>query len=142
MPRIFAAALTGALLSLAPLAQAQSCPGTTVDDNNPDMAASARAFVQRLQTLVETNDRQQVALLVSYPLRVNRGPRQRMVIRSRADLLAHFDAIVTPRVKAALAGKDAVRCLFYNSNGFMIGSGQIWFSGNSAGTLRIISVNP
>lgn len=136
-------ALAAALLITAglPPAPAQSCPGSTVDDNNAQMAVPARAFVQHLQTLVASDDRQQIATLIAYPLRINRGPKNRTLIRSRADFLAHYDSIITPKVRSALANKNAARCLFYNSNGFMIGNGEIWFDGDSASSLKIISMN-
>jgi len=56
---------------------------------------------------------------------------------AESDFMAHDAAVITPKAKTALVQPDTARCLFYNYNCFMSGSGEIWFGGTDAHNLRI-----
>ncbi len=70
---------------------------------------------------MKRHDREAVASLVSYPLRAT--PHN---IRSRAQLLADYDRVFTPKVRAAIL-KATADDVWGNANGFMVGGGVIWF---------------
>jgi hypothetical protein len=131
--------LLALLLPGVALAQTGGCGGSsTVGDYDRAMAAPASDFLAGLQRAVTANDRDAVAALVHYPLRVN-GVKGVRWVSSRRDFERHYPAILTPRVRAAIARQRGV-CLFANWQGVMIGDGEVWFS-REAGGMRIITVN-
>lgn len=116
------------------------CPGSTVDLQGADVAQTSRAFLSELQAAVKRDQREKIASMISYPLLVLHGTH-RTHIRTKAQFLGHYDAIFTPHVRQAIARQSA-RCLFGNDQGAMIGNGEVWFSRQATGTMKIITVNP
>ena len=104
-----------------------------------DDAAVGR-FLAELQREVAAGQREQVAALAAYPLRVNTGKRH-VILRTQKALLSAYDRVFNPEVRKALAAQKA-ETLFVNAQGVMVGDGEIWF-GKVAGedSLRILSVN-
>ena len=97
---------------------------------HPDPASrpdcpGAIAFLAKFQDALKSNNRDTVAHLVNYPLLVGNTVGQRH-IRSRAQLLANFDLIFTPPIRAAIL-KGTPDDVWGNYRGFMIGDGVIWF---------------
>ena len=105
-----------------------------------------RAFLRALQGAVAANDRKQVAAMVSYPLKT-RIQSHAVRIRTMQQFLSRYDALLPQATRAALAAQTYEE-LFVSSQGVMIGSGQIWFSGVcndelcSRRTIKVISFNP
>jgi hypothetical protein len=156
-------ALAGALLLCLttglPQARAQKAPvpatpQPTGNCTHPDPATrpdcpAAIAFLAKFQDALKRDDRPAVASLVHYPLLVPEGGRKQ--IRSRAELLAKFNSIFNPSVRAAIL-KAAPDDVWGNSHGFMIGRGVIWFdgivprnqraTGHASYPFRLITVNP
>jgi hypothetical protein len=105
-----------------------------------------RSFFQELKTAVAAQDRTRVAGMVSYPLtvRLDGHPVQ---LKTPQELLAHYAQLLPPSTQQALASQS-YEALFVNSQGVMIGNGQIWFSGVcqdercSVRPIKIIAFNP
>jgi hypothetical protein len=105
-----------------------------------------REFLRDLQGAVAANARQQVAAMVSYPLRT-RIRDQIVRLGDAQQFLAHYAEILTPKTVEAIS-RQSYQGLFANSRGVMIGTGQVWFSGICLDascrvrTIRIIAFNP
>jgi hypothetical protein len=140
-------ALVLAMVCAAPLeleAQAggspQACGGSsTVDILGAKTAASARAFLARLQAAVQSNNKEQIAEMIGYPLLVLRsGKRTR--IQKKQTFLANYGEIFTSPVRDAILHQTA-QCLFGNSTGAMVGNGELWFREQAPGQWQIITIN-
>ena len=84
-------------------------------------------FLAALQKASAANDKQAIANMVHYPFSTMLAAR-RKVLKTPKAFLARYDDIMTPKVRAAIAAQT-YETLFSNSNGLMIGSGQVWFTG-------------
>ena len=84
--------------------------------------------------------RGRVAAMVSYPLRT-RINGQWVRLQTPAQFLAHYDALLTPKVQQAIT-RQAYEDLFSNSQGVMIGSGVCQDHNCSSRSLKIIAFNP
>jgi hypothetical protein len=121
------------------------CKGSTVDTYDASVAAGSRAFVVALQKLVRAGDKEGIAALVGYPVNANRtvhGKLTHSMIRNQAQFVAAYDSLFSENVKTAILNPDAVRCLFANDQGFMIGDGQVWFEQTASKSFRISALNP
>ncbi|MGH8117384.1 MAG: hypothetical protein ACREP0_03915 [Rhodanobacteraceae bacterium] len=98
------------------------------------------AFLGNVRTGVRANDRDAVAALIAYPLRVNLGPGKATRVASRHDLLAHYSKIITPGV-AGKIGKMNPHVVFCRDGMAMGGDGVIWASLDDHGALRISVIN-
>lgn len=83
-------------------------------------------FLQKLQAAVASDNVSQVQTLVSFPLRVNNNGKSRKV--NAAQFASSYASIFTPKIKSVLAAQKA-SALFRNSEGAMVGDGEIWMSG-------------
>lgn len=117
----------------------QACPGSTIDNQGADVAKMSRAFLAELQTAVHDGDKTKVASVISYPLMVIHGSR-RTRIKTKTEFLAKYDTIFDANVQKAIAQQSA-KCLFGNYQGAMIGNGEVWFSQQQDGSMKIITVN-
>jgi hypothetical protein len=113
------------------LGHAQQSNASTGNCTHPDPATrpdcpAAIAFLAKFQDVLKRNDRKAVASLVNYPLLATAGGKTH--VRSRAQLLANFDRIFNPQVRAAIL-KATADDVWGNVHGFMIGRGVIWFDG-------------
>lgn len=105
-----------------------------------DEATAAARFLSELQRAVAAGERARVARMVLYPLRT-RVSRRRVVLRNARQLLARYDALFNPHVKAVLAGQK-FEGIFRNWQGYMVGRGEIWFEQLAdTGEFRIIAIN-
>jgi hypothetical protein len=118
---------------------APGCEGSTVDAQGPETAKTARAFLAQLQAAVRANDKEKIADMISYPVNVNSaGKRTR--IRTKEIFLARYDTVFNERIRKAILDQSS-RCLFGNSNGEMIGNGEIWFDEINNGPVKIYAIN-
>lgn len=83
-------------------------------------------FLAALQHGIEQDDRAAVAALVSYPLHL-RGEAE-LIVETADELVAQYEQIFTEAVRAKVLEQQLDE-LFVNSNGVMIGDGEVWFSG-------------
>lgn len=131
--------------TLAALLLAASCAKASAQERKYGVAGAdddraVEAFLSELKEAVAKNDRAKVASMVSFPLRLN-NDRRKTFVRSRADLLRRYDAVFNRKVKDALARQTAAG-LFTNSQGIMVGDGEIWFRPEGKdGRLKVVTVN-
>jgi hypothetical protein len=118
----------------------QACGGnSTVDTLGAKTAASARAFLTQLQAGVQSNNKEQIAELISYPLLVLRSGK-RTHIRQKKEFLTNFGLIFTDPVRDAIL-RQTSQCLFGNSSGAMVGNGEVWFREQAPDQWKIITIN-
>src|SRR5262245_57679673 len=86
-----------------------------------------RAVIEGFQAAVRAGDGAAAAGLVEYPIEVEVDGEVR-IVRDPADFAAHFDAIVTPEIAAAVA-EEPVAEMMVNYQGVMLGRGEVWVSG-------------
>jgi len=111
-------ALTGRLA-----AQSGNC--TTIDSATRPDCPGAIKFFTRAQKALRAADRQTVAALVKYPLLTTLN-RKRTHIRTRKELLGHFDEVFDRDIRCAILGATE-KDVGGNWRGFAIGDGAIWF---------------
>lgn len=83
--------------------------------------------IRAFQKAVAAKDAAAVAALVAYPLTVQLGGKT-VKIRNARDFVAHYAAIVTPAMAAAIA-RQRYGALFVNAQGVMFGHGEAWIDG-------------
>jgi hypothetical protein len=124
--------LFAGLIFIASTLAAPAQTKTTTDDLNKslDMLVGDHVKVQRLladlQQAVAAKDASAVAALVHYPIKVNPG-KHPFVVRSEKAFVKDYDQIITPDI-AAVIEKQKYEALFVNSQGAMLGSGEVWIS--------------
>jgi hypothetical protein len=136
------------LIGETPALAAQPAPAATTEARLDALFGGHepyRKFLADLQRAVAAGDRQQIAAMVSYPLRTNLGGH--VVKLGPKQLLAHFDELLPPKTLAAITAQS-FDTLFANSQGVMIGEGEVWFAAIcaardcSAPPIMITAINP
>ena len=118
----------------------QACGGnSTVDALGEKTATSARAFLAQLQAAVQSNNKEEIAGMVSYPVLVLRSGKRTHIQKKQA-FLADYGLIFTDPVRDAILHQTA-QCLFGNSTGAMIGNGEVWFREEAPDQWKIITIN-
>nr|MBF0685315.1 hypothetical protein [Pseudomonas sp.] len=106
-----------------------------------------RAFYAKLKAALGKGDKQTVAAMVNYPLRVN-GDKEHKIprIRTKADLVAHYDRIFTPELVAAIVKED-YEDVIARDIGVGLANGSLWFTGACVDkackrrAIKVITVN-
>jgi hypothetical protein len=104
---------------------------------------SYHAFLKALQTALAAHARQTVASMVSYPLTAKVHGRV-LHLHTPRDFLAYYDELLPVKTQELIAHQSYGQ-LFANSQGVMIGDGQVWFGGVCEGqscVVKIIAFNP
>ncbi|GIO02848.1 hypothetical protein J5TS2_35160 [Brevibacillus halotolerans] len=83
-------------------------------------------YLYSLQKAVSTNNKEEVAKLIYYPLNVNSKGRT-SVIANQTDFINAYDKIMTLPVTKSIRGQKE-KDLFINDQGIMIGDGEAWIS--------------
>ena len=122
-----------------PSGQAE-CAGDTVDRMGPEVAKQARDFLGKLRNAVQRNEKKQVASMVRYPISIHFADKT-TVIRNADEFTRNYRRIVSDSVKAEIIDEKSSRCLFANSQGFMVGDGEVWFQEFPQGVFKIITFN-
>jgi len=100
-------------------------------------ATRAVAFFERLRTAVGRDDRNAVAEMVHFPLRVNGKYR----VKNRKEFLRFYARVFDPNVRKAIEWQRA-ECLFGNWQGFTIEGGYVWFEYTlKDSNFKVIAVN-
>jgi hypothetical protein len=125
-------------------AQAETGPAACGGNSSIDVlgaptAAAARAFLAQLQAAVQSNNKEEVAGMISYPLLILRDGKRTRIARKDA-LLSNYDRVFTAPVRDAILQQTA-ECLFGNSSGAMVGSGEVWFREQAPEQWKIITIN-
>jgi hypothetical protein len=104
---------------------------STADLNKSiDMLIGDHVKVQHLltdlQQSVASHNAAGVAALVHYPIKVNPGKRP-FVVKSPKAFIADYDRIITQDISEAIL-KQKYNALFVNSQGAMLGEGEVWIT--------------
>ena len=126
-----AARSSAALLFLSlSLAVAQTTSPTAFD-KSVDLSVGDHTKVQQLltnlQRAVAKHDAPAVAALVHYPIKVNPG-KHPFIVKNEKAFIKDYDRIITSDIAAAIF-KQKYESLFVNSQGAMIGDGEVWITG-------------
>jgi len=113
--------------SIAPLATAQAGNCTQIDGSSRPDCPGALAFFHNFQSAFREGDRQKVAALVDYPVKVSIHHKP-VLIRNQAQLLAHFDQIFDEGVRCTILNSDE-KNVWGNWQGFTMDGGSVWFDG-------------
>jgi hypothetical protein len=105
--------------------------GPTDLDKSIDLSVGNHVKVQTLltdlQRSVSQHNAAAVAALVHYPIKVNPGKRP-ITIKNPKEFIKNYDRIITADIAAAIY-KQKYDALFVNSQGVMIGDGEVWITG-------------
>ncbi len=123
--------LVGALLSPS-LHAAQVAPATpSVLDKSIDLSVGdhvkVRQILTQLQQAVASHNAAAVAALVHFPIKVNPG-KHPFAVKNEKAFVKDYDRIFTHDIQDAIL-KQKYDDLFVNSQGAMIGGGEVWISG-------------
>jgi len=123
MIRFVQTALLAALLCVLPaswpvFAQSDAETSKTLDTLFGDHVAY-QDFLAALQKAVAAGAKPVVAEMISYPLKTKVAGKA-TTLKDAKDFIAHYDAIVTPRIAAAVKAQTYAK-LFANAQGVMIG---------------------
>jgi hypothetical protein len=118
----------------------QPCGGSsTVDTLGAKTAAGARAFLAQLQAAVQSNNKEQIAEMIGYPLLVLSSVKRTHIAKKQA-FLSNYSLIFTDPVRDAIL-HQASQCLFGNSSGAMVGNGEVWFVEQAPDQWKIVTIN-
>jgi hypothetical protein len=105
--------------------------GPTDLDKSIDLSVGNHVKVQTLltdlQRSVSQHNTAAVAALVHYPIKVNPG-KHPITIKNAKAFIKDYDHIITADIAAAIY-KQKYDALFVNSQGVMIGDGEVWITG-------------
>lgn len=83
-----------------------------------------KVLLSTFKTALSNGDKQAIAGLMAYPLRVNTAPGKFFTVKNAPEFIKKYDNILTADlIQAVQKDKD----IFCNTQGAMIGSG-IWFN--------------
>jgi hypothetical protein len=111
------------------LQAAQTAP--TALDKSIDLSVGDHVKVQQLlthlQQSVASHNAAAVAVLVHYPIKVNPGKKP-FTLKNEKAFIKDYDDIITHDIQDAIL-KQKYENLFVNSQGAMIGGGEVWITG-------------
>jgi hypothetical protein len=84
-------------------------------------------LLTNLQQSVASHNAPAVAALVHYPIKVNPGKKP-FTIKNEKAFIKDYDGIITHDIQDAIL-KQKYENLFVNSQGAMIGDGEVWITG-------------
>jgi hypothetical protein len=114
------------------LPAAQTDPAsTTALDKSIDLSVGdhirVHSILTQLQQGVASHNAPAVAALVHYPIKVNPGKKP-FTVKNEKAFIKNYDAIITHDIQDAIF-KQKYENLFVNSQGAMIGDGEVWITG-------------
>jgi len=122
--------LLGGVLVSPTLLTAQTA-GTTALDKSIDLSVGdhvkVRNILTQLQQAVASHNAAAVAALIHYPIKVNPGKKP-FTIKNEKAFINDYDRIITHDIEDAIL-KQKYENLFVNSQGAMIGDGEVWITG-------------
>jgi hypothetical protein len=117
--------LAGALLPPT-LQAAQTSLDKSIDLSVGDHV-KVRQLLTNLQQSVASHNAAGVAALVHYPIKVNPGKKP-FTVKNEKAFIKDYDGIITHDIQDAIL-KQKYENLFVNSQGAMIGDGEVWITG-------------
>jgi len=109
-----------------------SIPSSWINAGFSDSIA-VKKFLKKIRYWVANNQKDSVASIIAYPL------RKPVTIKNHESLLKNYNALFNEKVKKALNEQNLSQ-LFRNTQGVMIGSGELWINETPRG-LKIIAIN-
>jgi hypothetical protein len=123
--------VAGALLPPTLTAAQTSPTALSALDKSIDLSVGDHVKVHNLltelQQAVAKHNAPAVAALVHYPIKVNPG-KHPFTIKNEKSFIKDYDGIITADIAAAIF-KQKYENLFVNSQGAMIGDGEVWITG-------------
>jgi hypothetical protein len=92
--------------------------------------------VQGFYFAIMRGDKEAAAKYVKYPMRINFKPVKK-IVRNKAEFLRYYDKVFTKKFVSSVA-QDIPHHPWVNSQGFMLGNGQVWL--NDEG--KVFAINP
>jgi hypothetical protein len=112
-------------------AQTNPASATSALDKSIDLSVGNHVKVQQiltqLQQAVASHNAPAVAALIHYPIKVNPGKKP-FTIKNEKEFIKDYDRIITHDIQDAIF-KQKYENLFVNSQGAMIGDGEVWITG-------------
>ncbi|WP_353063233.1 hypothetical protein RBB77_18385 [Tunturibacter psychrotolerans] len=100
-------------------------------DKSIDLSVGSHVKVERLltdlQASVAKHNTAAVAALVHYPIKVNPG-KHPITIKTPKAFIKDYDRIITNDISDVIL-KQKYEALFVNSQGVMLGDGEVWITG-------------
>ena len=100
-------------------------------DKSIDLSVGSHVKVEHLltelQASVAKHNTAAVAALVHYPVKVNPG-KHPITIKSPKAFVKDYDSIITHDISDVIL-KQKYEALFVNSQGVMLGDGEVWITG-------------
>jgi hypothetical protein len=111
---------------------AQTTPtAPTALDKSIDLSVGdhvkVHTILTQLQQSVASHNASAVAILVHYPIKVNPGKKP-FTVKNEKAFIKDYDRIITHDIQDAIL-KQKYENLFVNSQGAMIGDGEVWITG-------------
>ena len=123
--------IAGTLLPPTHTAAQANTTALTALDKSIDLSVGSHVKVQQilttLQQAVAKHDAATVASLVHYPIKVNPGKKP-FTVKNEKAFIKDYDDIITHDIQDAIF-KQKYENLFVNSQGAMIGDGEVWITG-------------
>jgi len=111
---------------------------TTPDERYSDFSASDKdveKFMRQIKLSIAEGDKEWIANNIRYPLKTTLNGQGKITIKNKQQLIDNFEQIFHPAFKEQIE-KHCVCNMFYNSQGIMLGNGEIWIGKN-----EIIAIN-
>jgi alpha-beta hydrolase superfamily lysophospholipase len=106
-------------------------PAPTALDKSIDLSVGdhvkVHTILTQLQQSVASHNASAVAILVHYPIKVNPGKKP-FTVKNEKAFIKDYDRIITHDIQDAIL-KQKYENLFVNSQGAMIGDGEVWITG-------------
>jgi len=111
---------------------------TSPNERYSDFSASDKdveKFMRQVKLSIAESDEEWIASHIRYPLKTTLNGQEKITIKNKQQLIDNFEQIFYPAYKEEIK-KHCVCNMFYNSQGIMLGNGEIWINGN-----EIIAIN-
>jgi hypothetical protein len=134
------ACLTSSAQEVKTNSVAPDCTPGSVTQLSPKSQESVAKFLGALQLALNATDKERVASLVHYPLKVG-SVKGTYTVSSKSAFVKRYDEIISPDIIRVVASLRP-ECADIMSQGFMFGQGTIWFNSFDRMGFRIITINP
>jgi hypothetical protein len=91
-----------------------------------DPATIAVEFLQNIQEYVKTDNINELAKMVAYPITIFMGEEENLDIQDQEEFIEEYDVFATEQWKAVVLAQEPME-LFVNWKGIMIHRGQVWY---------------
>ncbi len=89
--------------------------------NEPDL----KEFVSKIKLFLNTEKKEQLADLISFPIKVNKKNKN-VIVKNKSEFIQNYSFIIN-KILIKSIEKQSLDNIFENSFGYMIGNGSIWF---------------